>query len=236
MRLKNIIAVLLVSIASCTGCLEKKPLIDAEKVGAVALEYMNSKYNQDFELISCKPSKDWGIENQESYANAKVSLEDDEYLVRLILSEDDKSGWEVYWDNYMNTVADTFFKENMDSIFQNELDVKEFTSGLCTVSGGYSDRFPVLNENDTLKEIASSNAIALTYYVDIPESSHYEGMDEDIQQALDPYFPHGLVYINVYVYSDDVYGSVKEKTGKYYNEKELFSYNVEIKNKMEDFK
>lgn len=236
MRLKNIIAVLLVSIASCTGCLEKEPLIDAEKVGAVALEYMNSKYNQDFELISCEPSKDRGIENQESYANAKVSLEDDEYLVRLVLSEDDKSEWEVYQDDYMNTVADPFFRENMDSIIQNVLDVKEFTSGLCTVSGGYSDKFPVLNENDTLKEIADSNAIALMYFIYMPESSHYEGMDEDVKNALDPYFPHGLVYINVYVYSDDVYGSVKEKTGKYYNEKELFSYNVEIKNKMEDFK
>lgn len=136
----------------------------------------------------------------------------------------------------MNTVADSFFRENIDSIIQNVLDVKEFTSGLCTVSGGYSDKFPVLNENDTLKEIASSNAIALTYWIYMPESSHYEGVDEDVKNALDPYFPHSLVYINVYVYSDDVYGSVKEKTGKYYNEKELFSYNVEIKNKMEDFK
>lgn len=233
---KKVIALSVACVMTFTGCLEKKPLIDAEKVGAVALEYMNSKYNQDFELISCKPSKDFGIENQESYANAKVSLKDDEYSVRLVLSEDDKSGWEVYWDDYMNTVADPFFRENMDSIIQNVLDVKEFTSGLCTVSGGYSDKFPVLNENDTLKEIASSNAIALTYWIYMPESSHYEGVDEDVKNALDPYFPHSLVYINVYVYSDDVYGSVKEKTGKYYNEKELFSYNVEIKNKMEDFK
>lgn len=233
---KKVIVLPIACVMIFSGCHEKKPLIDAEKVGAVALEYMNSKYNQDFELLSCKPSKDWGIENQESYANAKVSLEDDEYLVRLVLSEDDKSGWKVYWDDYMNTVADPFFRENMDSIIQNVLDVKEFTSGLCTVSGGYSDRFPVLNENDTLKEIADSNATALTYWIYMPESSHYEGVDEDVKNALDPYFPHGLVYINVYVYSDDVYGSVKEKTGKYYNEKELFSYNVEIKNKMEDFK
>ncbi len=236
MRLKNIIALLLVCGVTCIGCFEKKPFIDAEKVGAVALEYMNSKYNQDFELLSCEPSKDQGIENQESYANAEVSLKDDKYLVRLSLLKDDKSDWEVYWDNYMNTIADPFFRENMDNILQNKLNVKEFTSGLCTVSGGYSDKFPVLNENDTLKEIADSNAIALTYWIYMPESSHYEGVDEDVKNALDPYFPHGLVYINVYVYSDDVYGSVKEETGKYYNEKELFSYNVEIKNKMEDFK
>lgn len=233
---KKVIALSVVCTMIFSGCFEKKPLIDAEKVGAVALEYMNSKYNQDFELISCKPSKDFGIENQESYANAKVSLKDDEYSVKLTLSEDNKSEWEVYWDDYMNTVADPFFRENMDSIIQNELDVKEFTSDLCTVSGGYAENFPVLNENDTLKEIADSNAIALIYDVYMPESSHYEGVDEDVKNALDPYFPHGLVYINVYIYSDDVYGSVKEKTGKYYNEKELFSYNVEIKNKMEDFK
>lgn len=233
---KKVIALSVVCTMIFSGCFEKKPLIDSEKVGAVALEYMNSKYNQDFELISCKPSKDFGIENQESYANAKVSLKDDEYSVKLTLSEDNKSEWEVYWDDYMNTVADPFFRENMDSIIQNVLDVKEFTSGLCTVSGGYSDKFPVLNENDTLKEIADSNAIALIYDVYMPESSHYEGVDEDVKNALDPYFPHSLVYINVYIYSNDVYGSVKEKTGKYYNEKELFSYNVEIKNKMEDFK
>lgn len=233
---KKVIALSVVCTMIFSGCLEKKPLIDSEKVGAVALEYMNSKYNQDFELISCKPSKDFGIENQESYANAKVSLKDDEYSVKLTLSEDNKSEWEVYWDDYMNTVADPFFRENMDSIFQNELDVKEFTSDLCTVSGGYAENFSVLNENDTLKEIADSNAIALIYDVYMPESSHYEGVDEDVKNALDPYFPHGLVYINVYIYSNDVYGSVKEKTGKYYNEKELFSYNVEIKNKMEDFK
>lgn len=233
---KKVIALSMACAMTFSGCLEKKPLIDAEKVGAVALEYMNSKYNQDFELLSCEPSKDFGIENQESYANAEVSLEDDEYLVRLILSEDNKSGWEVYWDDYMNTVADPFFKENMDSIFQNELDIKEFTSYLCTVSGGYSDRFPVLNENDTLKEIASSNAIALRYYVDMPESSHYEGMDEDIQQALDPYFPYGTVYVYIDVYSDNCYSRCKEEPKKYYDEKPLFSYDIEIKEKMEDFK
>lgn len=229
---KKVIALSMACVMTFTGCLEKKPLIDAEKVGAVALEYMNSKYNQDFELISCKPSKDWGIENQESYANAEVSLEDDEYLVRLILSEDNKSEWKVYWDDYMNTVADPFFKENMDSIFQNELDIKEFTSYLCTVSGGYSDRFPVLNENDTLKEIASSNAIALRYYADIPESSHYEGMDEDIQQALDPYFPYCTVYVYIDVYSDDCYSRCKEKPKRFYDEKPLFSYDITIENKL----
>ncbi|MDE5620183.1 MAG: hypothetical protein K2I80_06655 [Ruminococcus sp.] len=82
---------------------------------------MNSKYNQDFELLSCEPSKDWGIENQESYANAEVSLKDDKYLVRLSLSKDDKSDWEVYLDDYMNTIADPFFKKNMDNILHTNL-------------------------------------------------------------------------------------------------------------------
>lgn len=231
MRLKNIISLLLVCGVTCVGCFEKKPLIDSEKVGAVALEYMNSNYNQDFELLSCKPSEDFGIDEQESYANAKISLNGDEYLVKLSLSKNDESGWEVYWDNYMNTIADPFFKENMDNILQNELDIKEFTSFLNTFSGGYSDRFPVLNENDTLKEIADSYATAFTYKIDMPESSHYEGMDEDIQKVLDPYFPNGVVYVYIDVYSDGCYSRWKQEPEKYHDEKPLFSYDIEIKGK-----
>lgn len=231
MKLKSIISVLFVGIMTCTGCLEKKPLIDAEKVGAVALEYMNSKYNQDFGLLSCEPSRDFGIEEQESYAKAEISLNDDKYLVKLSLSKDDKSGWEVYWDDYMNTIAEPFFKENMDNILQNELDIKEFTSCLCTFSRGYSDRFPVLDENDTLKEITDSCATALIYEIDMPESSHYEGMDKDIQKALDPYFPHGILDIYIDVYSDGCYSRCKEEPEKYHDEKPLFSYDIEIKGK-----
>ncbi|MDE6678077.1 MAG: hypothetical protein K2K02_03455 [Ruminococcus sp.] len=228
---KKVVALSMAFVMTFSGCLEKKPLIDSEKVGKTALEYMNSKYNQDFELLSCKPSKDFGIEEQESYAKAEVSLNDDKYLVKLILSKDDKSDWEVYWDDYMNTIADPFFKENMDNILQNELDINEFTSNIGTFSGGYSDRFPVLNENDMLKEIADSYATALIYKIDMPESSHYEGMDEDIQKALDPYFPNGIVYVYIDVYSNGCYSRYKEEPEKYHDEKTLFSYDITIKNK-----
>ncbi len=231
---KKVIALSMACVMTFSGCLEKKPLIDAEKVGTIALEYMNSKYNQDFELLSCKPSKDFGIEEQESYAKAEVSLNGDNYYVNLHFN--DKSDWEVYGDNYMNTIADPFFKENMDNILHNELDIKEFTSCSSTFSGGYSDRFPVLNENDTLKEIADSYAIGLGYWIEMPESSHYEGMDEDIQNVLDPYFPNGIVYIHTDVYSDGCYSRCKEEPEKYHDEESLFSYDIEIKNKMEDFK
>ncbi len=217
-------------IVLCTGCLEKKPHIDYEKVGTVAVEYMNSKYNQDFELLSCKPSRDFGIENQESYAMAKVSLNDDEYFVRLCRSEDNKSDWKVYHDDYMNTIANPFFRENMDNILHNELDIKEFTSYIGTFSAGYDSGFPILDENDTLKEIADSNAINMMYCIYMPESSHYEGIDENIEKALDSYFPHGIVQVNIEVYSDDCYRRCKEESVKY-DEEALFSYGFRINSK-----
>ena len=223
--MNKIVVAMMFCIVFCTGCLEKKPLIDCEKVGQTALEYMNSKYNQDFELLSCKPSKDFGIKNQASYAKAEVSLNDDTYYVNLWL---DKSDWKVYWDDYMNTIAISFFKSNMDDILYKEIDIKEFTSNIGTYSGGFADNFPVITEKDTLKEIASSYAIGLRYWIDMPESSHYEGVDEDIKNALDPYFPHGIVQINIDVYSDDVYSSVKEKSATFYDKEALFSYQISI--------
>ncbi|MDE5620182.1 MAG: hypothetical protein K2I80_06650 [Ruminococcus sp.] len=57
----------------------------------------------------------------------------------------------------------------------------------------------------------------------MPESSHYEGVDEDIKNALDPYFPHGIVDICV-----DVYSSVKEESATFYDEEALFSYQISI--------
>lgn len=59
---KKVIALSMACVMTFSGCPEKKPLIDAEKVGAVAPEYMNSKYNQDFGFLSCEPSRDFGIE------------------------------------------------------------------------------------------------------------------------------------------------------------------------------
>jgi len=213
------------------GCLEKKPLIDSEKAGTVAVEYMNSKYNQDFELLSCKPSKDWGIENQKSYAKAQVSLNGDIYYVNLCLSENNKSDWKVYNDSYMDIIAYPFFRNNMDNILHDELDIKKFTSYVCTRSAGFDSNFPVITENDTLKEIADSYSIALMYFIDMPESSHYEGIDEDIQKVLAPYFPHGIVDVSVNVYRDDIYSSVKEESAIFNNKDALFSYEFRIENK-----
>lgn len=226
--MNKIVVVMMFCIVFCTGCLDKKPLIDSEKVGQTALEYMNSKYNQDFELLSCKPSKNFGIENQESYAKAEVSLNDDTYYVNLLL---DKSGWKVYGDDYMNTIANPFLQENIDDILYKELDIKEFTSNIGTYSGGFADNFPVITEKDTLKEIASSYAIGLMYWIEMPESSHYEGVDEDIKNALDPYFPNGIVDIQIDVYSDDIYSSVKEKSATFYDKEALFSYHFSINSK-----
>ncbi len=229
--MKKIIVMMMFCVVFCMGCLEKKPLIDSEKAGAVAIEYMNSKYNQDFELLSCEPSKDWGIENQKSYAKAQVSLNGDIYYVDLRLSENNKSDWKVYNDSYMDIIAYPFFRNNMDNILHDELDIKEFKSYVCTRSAGFDSDFPVITENDTLKEIADSYAIALIYKIDMPESSHYEGMDEDIQNALDPYFPNGIVYTYIDVYSDGCYNRCKEEPEKYHDEKPLFSYDIEIKGK-----
>lgn len=241
---KKVIVPLIACVMTFSGCLEKKPLIDSEKVGQTALEYMNSKYNQNFELLSCEPSKDWGIENQESYAKAEVSLNDDKYLVKLYLSEDDKSDWKVYWDDYVNIIAEPFFKNNMDNILHDELNIKEFVSDIGTLSAGFAENFPVITEKDTLKEIADSYAIGLIYWIDMPESSHYDGIDEDIKKTLDSYFPYGYVAVSIGVYSDDCYYQYKDISENELllpEENELFSYDITIKskpnqNKMEDFK
>lgn len=217
--LKNrfkIIVLVLVCIMTFTGCTDSReyPLIDAEKAGQVALEYMNSKYNAEFELVSSKKNAYYFLLNEvEAYVMSEFTVKGDNsgntYKVKLCLNEDDQSIYDIVCDNYMNSITIPLLKEKMDNIL-GELQIPEYITSVSESDRFFERDFPVLNEQDTLKEFAYSCRLIFDYEVTMPESSYYEDINEDIKKIFNPYFSDDYIRIGVAVYTDDYYNEYKK--------------------------
>ena len=202
--------------------------LDTDKAAKVALEYMNNKYDKEFQVVSsekyakysflpgviqdCWCDVDFKINNSES---------DETYTVRVINTENEEE-YIIQSDNYMTTLVKPWLKEQMDEIL-SQLDIECFTilwsANERNTSGfGFSSEFKHIDENDSLKEIANIYNLSLTYCIVIPSSSYNATIDYSIEKIYREYFPQDFngdysrncVNIEIQAYTDDFYNIYKD--------------------------
>jgi len=202
--------------------------LDTVKAAEVALEYMNNKYDKEFQVISSEKDASHSIVPgviQECWCDVEFKIKDSEsdetYTVRVINTENEKE-YTIKWDNYMTSLVKPWLKEQMDEIL-SQLDIECFTilwsANERNTSGfGFSSEFKHIDENDSLKEIANIYNLSLTYCIVIPSSSYNATMDYSIEKIYREYFPQDFngdysrncVNIEIHAYTDDFYNIYKE--------------------------
>lgn len=210
----KVIALSMACVMIFSGCHERGDydLVDAEKAGQFAIEYMNSKYNQDFELISSKKDSEQNIvvDITNVWVDVYFSLKGDDsgksYHAEIVLDENDKSKYRIKYEDYTSTEANPVIKlkmdEQLDEFFQNE-----HTTDLFIRS--FDNEFQVPDENDTLCRIMESGKISLCYNIVMPESSYYSGIREDIRKIFTPCMSDNDVNISLTVYNEEYYDEYK---------------------------
>lgn len=211
---KKAIALSMACVMTFSGCYERGDydLVDAEKAGKFAIEYMNSKYNRDFELISSKKDKEQNVvvDITNVWVDVYFSLKGDDsgknYHAEIVLDENDKSKYRIKYEDYTSTEANPVIKlkmdEQLDEIFQNE-----HTTDLSVTS--FDDEFQVPDENDTLCEIMESGEISFYYDIVMPESSYYSRIRNYIKKVFTPCMSDNYVTIRLTVYNEECYDEYK---------------------------
>lgn len=209
-----------------TGCgksdeVEKYKEIDTEKAAEVATEYMTNKYGDIFELVSCEKRAEYinyiyGGKMKASWAEAKFTVKGDntqkQYTVK-INPDEDNSGYNIAWDNYMQIIVDPFFQKGMDEII-SQIPITEYMSSISSSSQSDTDRdgfltnFPVLTENDSFKDIISEYKVNFYFWLSIPISENENNLENRIEDAFKGYFSDDYVVCILQVYDNEDYSAM----------------------------
>lgn len=212
-----------VSILLTTGCdKERKDYqsLDTDKAAEVALEYMNDKYDTEFQVINSTKEAEYGYipgTVQDYWCDVELKIKDSEsdetYTVRISKNENEKE-YIIKWDNYMTSLVKPWLKEQMDEISDNIFN-GEFFSICDQISDanntiGFPPAFPVFNHNDTIGAVLSANDILACYTINIPSRifSDFTTLDL-IRDSFNKVISGKSIIIRICVYDDEFYEKYK---------------------------
>ena len=216
-----IVAIFSVVIISATGC-DKKTVMNADKCAEVALEYMENKYQKDFEVVDSIQNKK--VIGRKGYATVRV-LTDEEKKYRVIVYPDgeedtDKDGYydsyKVGVDDYMCTLVEDNIKYDLDEVIK-KIGIKQFISGVYVreLTGyenaiGFSSDFYLNEENNTLVGLLKSNDVKISYNIEIPQCEFSTNLEDEITGELKKYISEDIIYVNIDSYDENTY-SLRKK-------------------------
>ena len=120
-------------IINSTGC-KKKVYIDVDKCAEVALEYMKTKYNEDFEVAYKYEVR--RVFGSAGYVEVDVRIKGKEKEYRVIVYPDEKeendktyASYKVISDEYMCNLVKDKIKVELDNVVK-EVGMNRFISGV----------------------------------------------------------------------------------------------------------
>ena len=209
------IVVFAMVIINSTGC-ESKPIMDEDKCAEVALEYMKTKYHEDFEVTYSQEKK--RIIGRAGYAEVDVRVKGKEKEYCVIVYPDKKKkndkayvSYKVVSDDYMCELVKQNVKLELDNIIK-EMGINRFISEIYVdeigeVKGfhGFSSDFYITNGNDTLEELLKNKKIYLTYCIEIAESEYNDSYETYIKDELKKLISEDTIYISIRTFSEEEY-------------------------------
>ena len=227
-KVKFLLVMLLIIVSTimiCTGC-EKRIKMDADKCAEVALEYLEEKYQTEFEVSDAGEVMKYVGSAGYAKVTVRQKLEnsDNEYLVVVYpnsLEDEDKDG---YYDSY-KVVSDTYMCHLIWKYVKNEIDQllmdaginRFYTSLSIQESGGiegfsgFSADFPVLDEESfSLKEILDNHKITIMCWLELPESEYSDILQDNITNIIKPLISDDLIMFSVEIYYDEHYSEIEE--------------------------
>ena len=210
------------SLLLFSGCDKKNRLhMDADKCAEAALEYLEEKYQTEFEVLRSSEQRKYigSAGYAEVIVSEKNGNEEDRYAVIVYpdgSSDEDKDG---YYDSY-KIVSDTYMCYLLQDYAKNDLDKLLMEAGLTRfvssvsieeVGGiegfsGFAAEFTVQSEESfSLKDILDNYKIIIIYWIEIPESEYSEMLQTNITNIMRPLVSDDLISLDIEVYSEETY-------------------------------
>ncbi|MBQ3546159.1 MAG: hypothetical protein IJA34_14430 [Lachnospiraceae bacterium] len=214
------------SVFMFTGC-KKNLLMDEHKCAEVALEYMENKYQEEFEVIySGEKGKFIG---KAGYAEVTLSNKNEstenEYVVVVYPDGSDDKEDDGYYDSY-KVISDTYMcyllkdsvKSEMEKLLMEagltdfiiSTSIKEF-GGIVGFSG-FANDFPIQNQEIfSLTDIINNHKISIHCWIKIPEFEDDEMLQYRITEIIKPLISlDDIITFSIDVYDKEIYEEIKE--------------------------
>ena len=214
------------SLLLFTGC-ENSLHMDADKCAEVALEYLENKYQTEFEVLDSGEKRKYigSAGYAEVIVNNKFEDNENRYVVTVYpdgSSDEDKDGYydsyKVVSDDYMSYLLQDYVKNDLDKLlmdvgltrFISKVSIREYR-GIEGFSGFASD-FPLQNEeNFSLKDILDNYRITIDCWLRIPESENNDMLRNNITNIMKPLISaDDLIAFSIEVYDDETYNKIEE--------------------------
>ena len=217
------IVVFAMVIISSTSC-KKKVYIDVDKCAEVALEYMKTKYNEDFEVAYKYEVR--RVFGSAGYVEVDVRIKGKEKEYCVIVYPDKKKkndkayvSYKVVSDNYMSELVENVAKSDLDKIV-NQMKINEYISDIsvyeiCKIDGfcGFSSEFYISNENDTLNGLLENENVCITYRIEIPENEFNQDYKKYFKEILKSKISDDSISISIVSYPEETFAE-REKIYK----------------------
>lgn len=214
------------SLLLFSSCKKKNSLhMDTDKCAEVALEYMEDKYQTEFEVL--KSRQIMRVYGPAGFAEITVRNKsedtENEYVVTVYPDgsvDGNKDGYydlyQVISDDYMSHLLYDYAKNELEKLI-TEAGLMGFISnlwieqmGLGEGSSGFSADFPVLNEESfSLKDIFDNYKIGLYCWFKMPESEYSEMLQDNMTNIIKPLVSDDLVTFTIDVYKDKYYSEIE---------------------------
>lgn len=219
MRKSILLFLIMALIISATGCEKEKSeyqLLSTDKAEKAALEYMNSKYGEEFYILKSKKDAQYGYlpgTIQDCWIHVTVGIEDDdpvnEYTVQLHLNEDGEN-YDIDWDDYQVHIITPWVKSEIDKIIstieiQDYITLDSIVSEIDAYGNGFTNDFIVQAENITIKDFFNLYKIVYHYTVLLPEKAYNDEIVKGINKLFRGYFNDDAVSITIEVITDEFY-------------------------------
>ena len=203
--------------------------LDTDKAAEVALEYMNNKYDKEFQVVSSEKDASHSFMPgviQDCWCDVEFKIKDSEsdetYTVRVINTENEEE-YTIKWDNYMTTIVTPLVEREINSIisemklsdyFIYSWDIGEKGVGGTVGNKGFKPDFNIDIENDTLSSVMEKNEMWVCFNLYLPESDYNKSLVSDFEEALKSDLSHenldDYVSVSILAFDDDYYSEIKK--------------------------
>ena len=208
------------SILGFSGC-EKRILMDEEKCAEVALEYMENKYQEEFEVLySGEVGKFIGTAG---YAKVNVSNKNENVENKYIVvvypdgsADKDDDGYydsyKVISDDYMSEVITKYAKKEVDKLlidagltrFISRIGINEVVR--CEGFTGFSADFILKDEKEfSLEQLLLNYCIDINCSLEVPESEISDSLQANIISQFKSLVSDDSISFNIEIYSEETY-------------------------------
>lgn len=190
--------------------------LDTVKAAEVALEYMNNKYDKEFQVISSEKDASHSIVPgviQDYWCDVEFKINnsesDETYTVRVINTENEEE-YIIQWDNYMTSLVEPCLENQIEQVLSEKF-AFDFLINIFSLSEinalpyGFTKDFLTPKKDCSLHDLSDSTILNFYCDITIPESVYNSDFGNMIRKTFKDIFFDDSINFIITTYPDDIY-------------------------------